>query len=111
MGRTLSLEDLPLTDLQGQAVFVRVDFNVPLKDGKVLDKTRILAALPTINELRERGARLILASHCGPPKGQVNPKYSLEPAAEALAEVLGRDVAFAPDCIGEAPGSSLSDEP
>ena len=96
-----TLDELGLDRLRGVVVLVRVDFNVPMKDGKVSDDTRIVEALPTIRELSAAGAKLLLCSHCGRPKGQPNPKYSLRPAAETLAERLGRPVAFATDCIGE----------
>ncbi|MFZ1730359.1 MAG: phosphoglycerate kinase [Bacteroidota bacterium] len=87
--------------LQGKRALVRVDFNVPLDDSQeITDDTRIAACLPTINALIERGAAVILMSHLGRPKGKVNPVYSLRPAAERLAELLGRKVSFAPDCIG-----------
>ncbi len=89
-------------DVKGKRVFVRVDFNVPLNENKVItDDTRIRAALPTIQFLIDRGAKVILASHLGRPKGQVNDKYSLAPVAVKLSEILGRQVLFAKDCVGE----------
>ena len=95
----LSIKDL---DLRGKRVFIRVDFNVPIKDGKVDDDSRITASLPTIQYATEQRARVILASHLGRPKGERVDKYSLRPVAEHLAELLGRPVAFADDCVGEA---------
>src|SRR5258708_37398938 len=95
----LSIKDL---DLKGKRVFIRVDLNVPIKDGKVDDDTRIRAALPTVRYALENEARVILASHLGRPKGQSVEKYSLRPVAEHLSTLLGQPVAFAADCVGSA---------
>ena len=90
------------TDLHGKRVFVRVDFNVPLDaDGSVTDETRINAAVPTIKELQAKGAKIILASHLGRPKGVRNDSMSLSPVAPLLAQKLGTPVLFLDDCIGE----------
>ncbi len=89
-------------DLQGKRVLVRVDFNVPIEDGKVTDETRITAAVPTIRAILEQQPRaVILMSHLGRPKGGPDPKYSLRPTVEVLAKHLGREVAFVDDLIGE----------
>ena len=85
---------------KGKRVLVRVDFNVPVKDGKVTDDSRIVAAVPTLCALLDQGARVILMSHLGRPKGGPEPKYSMLPVVPRLAELLGRPVAFAPDCVG-----------
>ncbi|HKY21643.1 MAG TPA: phosphoglycerate kinase [Vicinamibacterales bacterium] len=102
----LSIRDL---DLPGKRVFVRVDFNVPLEHGVVGDETRIRAALPTIRYALENGATVILASHLGRPKGQVNPNYSLKPISFKVAALLGRTVGFATDCIGDAARSAVEE--
>ena len=87
-------------DVKGKKVLVRVDFNVPTKDGKVGDDTRIRAALPTIDYLLEHGAAVILCSHLGRPKGGPDPKYTLKPVADYLGQLMGKPVAFADDCVG-----------
>jgi len=105
----LSIRDLQMT---GQRVFIRVDFNVPLDAGIVGDDTRIRETLPTLRLAIDRGARLVLASHLGRPKGKVDPKYSLAPVAARLRELLSKPVGFAADCVGpetEAKTKSLRD--
>ena len=105
----LTIQDL---DLRGKRVFIRVDFNVPLKDGVVTDDTRIRETLPTLKLAIEKGGRLVLASHLGRPKGGPDSKYSLKPAAKKLEELLGKPVAFAADCVGpdaEAKSKALKD--
>jgi len=93
----LSIRDL---ELRGKRVFIRVDFNVPMAGDKVEDDTRIRETLPTIRYAIDQGARLVLASHLGRPKGKVDPKYTLVPVAERLRELLGKPVVFAADCVG-----------
>ena len=105
----LTINDL---DLRGKRVFIRVDFNVPLKDGVVTDETRVRETLPTLRLAIQKGGRLVLASHLGRPKGGPEPKYSLAPVAKKLQELLERNVGFADDCIGadpEAQSKALAD--
>ncbi|WP_243359446.1 phosphoglycerate kinase [Fundidesulfovibrio terrae] len=87
-------------DIDGKRLFVRVDYNVPMKDGAITDDTRIKASLPTLELALSKGASLVLCSHLGKAKGAPDPKFSLAPAAKRLSELLGRPVAFAPDCVG-----------
>jgi phosphoglycerate kinase len=96
----MGFQTLDQADLQGKRALVRVDFNVPMEDGKVTDDTRLRAAKPTIDELRKGGAKVILLSHFDRPKGKVVPSMSLKPIVEPLSKVLGVPVAFAADCIG-----------
>ena len=99
-------------DVRGKRVFVRVDYNVPLDNGTITDDTRIRASLPTLELLRERGARVILASHLGRPKGEVKDSLRLEPVARALEQLIGTHVTYARDVIGDeahAAANSLSD--
>ncbi|HTB35349.1 MAG TPA: phosphoglycerate kinase, partial [bacterium] len=93
----LFIEDL---NVAGKRALVRVDFNVPVKDGKVEDDKRISAALPTIKYLLEKGASVVLMSHLGRPDGQVKPEFSLKPVAEKLQELLGKPVQFVDECVG-----------
>jgi len=103
-----TLDDLIHDGVAGQRVFVRADLNVPVKDGVVGDDTRIRATLPSLHKLLEAGARVVVASHLGRPKGKVDAKYSLAPVAKRLGELLGRPVAFAPECLGPETESAVA---
>ena len=100
----LSIKDL---QLKGQRVFIRVDFNVPLKNGVIGDDTRIRASLTTIKYALEQGATVILASHLGRPKGKPNPEFSLRPLVDRLSQLLGVTVVFADDCVGESAANAV----
>ena len=102
----LSIRDL---DLKDKRVFVRVDFNVPIKDGRIGDDTRIQASVPTVTYALEQGATVVLASHLGRPKGAINPAFSLEPLVPRLSALLGRTAVFAADCIGDRAGRAVED--
>jgi len=106
------LDDLLATGLAGRRVFVRADLNVPLREGRVADDTRIRASIPTLRRLLDAGARVVLASHLGRPKGRPAPEYSLRPVAAALTSLLGRGVSFCAATVGpeaEAAVSELGD--
>jgi phosphoglycerate kinase len=94
----LSIKDL---DLKGKRVFIRVDFNVPLKDGRIDDDTRLRACLPTVQYALDEGATAVLASHLGRPKGKKDPRFSLRPVADRFSDLLGRPVTFVEECVGD----------
>src|ERR1700757_2902971 len=104
----MAFKTLDQADLGGKRALVRVDFNVPMADGRVTDDTRLKAALPTIEKLRAGGAKVILLAHFDRPKGKRVPQMSLRPVVEPLAALLGAPVAFADDCIG-APAKAAVD--
>ncbi|WP_343125000.1 phosphoglycerate kinase [Desulfurobacterium atlanticum] len=106
MFKKMSLKDVPVEKLKGSRVFVRVDFNVPLENGVIMNDKRIRAALPTINYLIDHGAKIILCSHLDRPKGR-DKRFSLKPVAERLSRLLEKDVFFVPDCIGEEVKSAI----
>src|SRR6266702_6807364 len=97
-----------IDNLRGKKLFMRVDFNVPLDENQnITEDTRIRAVLPSINYALDGGARIVLASHLGRPKGERKPKYSMAPAAKRLSRLLGKEVTLAPDCIGEEVGKLI----
>src|SRR5216684_7481086 len=96
----VSFKTIDSVDVAGKRVLVRVDLNVPMKNGKVTDATLIERAAPTLNELAAKGAKVIVLSHFGRPDGKRVPEMSLKPLVEPLSRVLGKPVAFAEDCIG-----------
>ncbi|HEV2064628.1 MAG TPA: phosphoglycerate kinase [Thermoanaerobaculia bacterium] len=100
-----SIRDLPI---EGKTIFLRVDFNVPLEDGRVTDSTRIHESLPTIRLALERGAKVVCASHLGKPGGKPDPKFSLAPVAVAFAAELGKPVRFVEDCVGPEAAKAVS---
>lgn len=105
----MRLKTFSPSDVAGKKVLVRVDFNVPLANGRVSDDTRIKAHLPTLTALRDAGAKIALVSHLGRPKGTVNLKYTLEPVGEELAKLTGWPVRFVSDCIGEKVDEAVAD--
>ena len=104
----LKLKRLQDLAVKGKKVLVRVDYNVPMKGGKVEDNARIRETLKTLEHLTAEGAKVVLISHMGRPKGKPEPKYSLKPAADELAKLLKKPVAFAPDCVGAEAEKAVS---
>ncbi|NUM42073.1 MAG: phosphoglycerate kinase, partial [Leptospiraceae bacterium] len=97
----MNLPRIENIDVKGKRVFLRVDFNVPMKDGKVSDSTRIEKTMPTIEILLSKGARLIVASHLGRPDGKVDPKYSMKPVWDTFQSILKKSVAFSEKVVGD----------
>jgi phosphoglycerate kinase len=95
-------------DVKGKRVLLRVDLNVPMEKGKVSDATRIERVLPTIREIADKGGKVVLMAHFGRPKGGPDEANSLKPVAAAVAELLGRPVAFAADCVGEPAAKAIA---
>ena len=94
-------------NLVGKTALVRVDFNVPMMDGRVTDTTRLTAAVETVQTLRTQGAKVALLAHFGRPKGERNPDMSLAPIAGAFSEVIGSPVSFVADCVGDAAAAAI----
>lgn len=106
-----TIANLTASDLEGKRVLVRVDFNVPMSDGSITDDTRIRAVLPTINDLTAKGAKVVLCSHMGRPKGEVKKSLRLTPVATRLSELLGKDVVKCDDCIGDDVTNAVNNLP
>jgi phosphoglycerate kinase len=104
-----TLDQLLAAGVRGERVFVRADLNVPLEGGRIADDSRVRASLPTLRRLLEAGARVLVASHLGRPKGKRSPAFSLRPLAVRLADLLGRGVSFCEDCIGERAAAAVSE--
>ncbi|MDX1631333.1 MAG: phosphoglycerate kinase [Thermoanaerobaculia bacterium] len=104
-----TLDDLSADELSERAVLARVDFNVPLEEGEVADDTRLRETLPTLRDLSEAGARTVLVAHLGRPGGERDPEASLRPVARQLGELLGREIGFAEDCVGEPAHKAVSE--
>ena len=96
-------------DIKGKTVLMRVDFNVPIIDGTITDDNRVVQALPSITYIVDQGAKLVLTSHLGRPKGKPNPEFSLEPVSQHLAGLVSAPVHFASDCVGEVAEKAISD--
>ena len=107
----MTIQTLKNLDVSGKTVLVRVDFNVPIRNGKIIDATRIEAHLPTIEWLMDRNAKVVLMSHLGRPEGQKSETFSLQPIATRLSTLLGKKVPLAPDCIGEKTIQTIKDLP
>src|SRR6476659_1387219 len=105
MPKFRTLDDM---EVKGKRVLVRADLNVPMKDGKITDTSRIDRQAPTIRELSDKGAKVIVLSHFERPKGKVVPSMSLRPIAPALAKAVGKRVAFADDCVGESAEAAVA---
>jgi phosphoglycerate kinase len=106
---TASLDQLLAAGVRGERVFVRADLNVPMEGGRISDDSRVRASLPTLRRLQSAGARVLIASHLGRPKGKRNPAFSLRPLAPRLADLLGRGVSFCEDCIGERAAAAVAE--
>lgn len=101
LSKKLAISEIP-DKIKDQRIIMRVDFNVPMKDGEITDPKRIVSTIPTIKYLLDSGAKsVVLMSHLGRPDGQKNDKFSLEPVVDKVSELVGKDVTFVPDCVGD----------